>query len=99
MLEWSGAQGGAADQQLSQSGAHPLTVPLSPLQGSGLEKSSFARAWLPIAVLRQQLQGSNDRGDIEVLRHVLITLAFALDLAMQEKWSEDSSRLSLVMSE
>jgi mRNA-degrading endonuclease toxin of MazEF toxin-antitoxin module len=68
---------------------HPLAVPLSPRQGTGLERSSFAMAWLPTTVLRQQLQGPIGRSDAEVVRQVLLTMALALDLSMQEAWSED----------
>jgi len=67
--------------------AHPLAVPIS-LDGSGLERSSFAMAWLPTTVLREQLQGPIGRSDVVVVRQVLLTMARALDLSMQEAWSE-----------
>ena len=35
------------------------------------------------------LQGPIGRSDVEVVRQVLLTLARALDLSMQEAWSED----------
>lgn len=69
--------------------AHPLAVPLSPRPGSGLERSSFAMAWLPTTVLCQQLQGPIGRSDAEVVRQVLLAMALALDVSMQEAWSED----------
>jgi mRNA-degrading endonuclease toxin of MazEF toxin-antitoxin module len=69
--------------------AHPLAVPLSPRPGSGLARSSFAMAWLPTTVLRQQLQGPIGRSDAEVVRQVLLAMALALDVSMQEAWSED----------
>ena len=68
--------------------AHPLAVPLSPQEGHGLERISFAMSWLPTTVLRQQLQGPIGRSDVEVVRQVPLTLARALDLSMQEAWSE-----------
>jgi hypothetical protein len=46
-------------------------------------------SWLPTTVLRQQLQGPIGRSDPEAVRQVLFTLARALDLSMQEAWSED----------
>ena len=46
-------------------------------------------AWLPTTVLRQQLQGPIGRSDAEVVRQVLLTMALALDLSMQEAWGED----------
>ena len=69
--------------------AHPLAVPLSPWEGSGLERSSVAMAWLPTTVLRQQLQGPIGRSDAELVRRVLLAMALALDLSMQEAWGED----------
>jgi mRNA-degrading endonuclease toxin of MazEF toxin-antitoxin module len=68
--------------------AHPLAVPIN-LDGSGLERSSFAMAWLPTTVLRDQLQGPIGRSDVAEVRQVLVTMARALDLSMQEAWSED----------
>ena len=77
--------------------AHPLAVPLSPQEGSGLERISFAMSWfamswLPTTVLRQELQGPIGRSAPEVVRHVLLTMARALDLSMQEAWSEAGAR-------
>jgi len=70
--------------------AHALAVPICPDGGgSGLERSSFAMAWLPTTVLREQLQGPIGRSDAEVVRQVLLTMARALDLSMQEAWNED----------
>jgi len=46
-------------------------------------------AWLPTTVLRDQLQGPIGRSAPEVVRQVLLTMARALDLSMQEAWSED----------
>jgi len=69
--------------------AHPLAVPISPDGESGLARSSFAMAWLPTTVLRQQLQGPIGRSDVAVVRQVLLTMARALDLSMQEAWNED----------
>jgi hypothetical protein len=46
-------------------------------------------AWLPTTVLRQQLQGPVGRSDAEMVRQVLLRMALALDLAMQEAWRED----------
>jgi mRNA-degrading endonuclease toxin of MazEF toxin-antitoxin module len=69
--------------------AHPLAVLLIPRPGSGLARSSFAMAWLPTTVLRQQLQGPIGRSDAEVVRQVLLTMALSLDLSMQEAWGED----------
>ena len=69
--------------------SHPLAVPLSPRLETGLERSSFAMAWLPTTVLRQQLQGPIGRSDAEVVRQVLLAMALALDLSMQEAWGED----------
>jgi hypothetical protein len=44
---------------------------------------------LPTTVLRQQLQGPIGRSDAEVVRQVLLRMALALDLSMQEAWGED----------
>ena len=78
--------------------AHPLAVPLSPQEGSGLERTSFAMSWfamswLPTTVLRQELQGPIGRSAPEVVRQVLLTMARALDLSMQEAWSEAGAKL------
>ena len=43
-----------------------VVVPISPRQGSGLERSSFATACLPTTVLRQHLKGPIGRCDAEV---------------------------------
>jgi hypothetical protein len=40
-------------------------------------------------MLHQQLQGPIGRSDAEVVRQVLLAMALALDLSMQEAWSED----------
>ena len=69
--------------------AHPLAVPISPDWERGLATNSFAMAWLPTTVLREQLQGPIGRSDVAVVRQVLLTMARALDLSMQEAWSED----------
>jgi len=69
--------------------AHPLVVPIRADEASGLERSSFAMAWLPTTVVREQLQGPIGRSDVAVVRQVLLAMARALDLSMQEAWSED----------
>jgi mRNA-degrading endonuclease toxin of MazEF toxin-antitoxin module len=68
---------------------HPLAVPLSPGQGTGLERNSFAMAWLPTTVLRQQLQGPIGRSSAAVVQQVLQAMARGLDHSMLEAWVED----------
>jgi len=58
---------------------------LAQIQGGDLDHAMADGAAMGAAAL----QGPIGRSDVEVVRQVLLTLAPALDLSMQEAWSED----------
>lgn len=65
-----------------------LAVPLPATRDSGLQQLSFAMAWHPTTVLREQLEGPFGRISPEQLRRVLAAMRTALDLDMLEPWQE-----------
>ncbi|MBM5800278.1 MAG: type II toxin-antitoxin system PemK/MazF family toxin [Cyanobacteria bacterium K_DeepCast_35m_m2_023] len=68
--------------------SQPLAVALPANPDTGLKQQSYAMAWQPTTVLRQQLDGPLGRIGPEPLRKVLRALATALDLSMLEPWLE-----------
>jgi len=68
--------------------ALPLAVPIPADATTGLHEPSFAMAWLPTAVLRQQLSGPYGRVTPDQLKAVLRALRSALDLEMLEPWQD-----------
>ena len=65
-----------------------LAVPLPATPGTGLQQPSYAMAWHPTTVLREQQEGPFGRISPEQLRSVLAALRTALDLDMLEPWRE-----------
>ncbi len=65
-----------------------LAVPLPATPGTGLQQPSYAMAWHPTTVLREQLEDPFGRISPELLRSVLAALRTALDLDMLEPWQE-----------
>ena len=66
----------------------PLAVALPVNPDTGLNQQSYAMAWQPTTVLRQQLDGPLGRVTAEQLSMVLQALATALDVAMLEPWQD-----------
>lgn len=66
----------------------PLAVPMPASPGTGLHEPSFAMAWLPTTVRRQQLSGPFGRISRDELKAVLEALCSALDLDMLEPWRD-----------
>ena len=65
-----------------------FAVPLPATADTGLQQLSYAMAWHPTTVLREQLEGPFGRISPEQLRSVLAALRTALDLDMLEPWRE-----------
>jgi mRNA-degrading endonuclease toxin of MazEF toxin-antitoxin module len=65
-----------------------LAIPLPATPGTGLQQLSYAMAWHPTTVLREQLEGPFGRISPEQLRSVLAALRTSLDLDILEPWQE-----------
>ena len=65
---------------------HPLAVPLAAGDPHGLDHTSYAMAWLPTTVDRDQLAGPLGRVAPSTLQAVLAAISRALDLDMLEPW-------------
>lgn len=65
-----------------------FAVPLPATADTGLRQSSFAMAWQPTTLLRDQLEGPLGRISPEQLSSVLAAMRMALDLDMLEPWQE-----------
>jgi len=74
--------------------SQPLAVALPANPDTGLKQQSYAMAWQPTTVLRQQLDGPLGRITPELLREVLCGLATALDLSMLEPWQDSPKNKS-----
>lgn len=72
----------------------PLAVALPANPDTGLNQQSYAMAWQPTTVLKQQLDGPLGRVTPAQLCSVLQALAIALDVAMLEPWQDSPERMS-----
>jgi hypothetical protein len=69
--------------------ASPLAWRLAANQANGLKQPSFVMTWLPTTVASDLLEGPLGRVTPEELAAILILVAQALDLRMEEPWSQD----------
>lgn len=81
----------SSDPRLSE---QPLAIALPGSADTGLKQQSYAMAWQPTTVLRQQLAGPIGRIKPELLRTVLQVMSTALDLSMLEPWQDGPEQQS-----